>query len=95
MTVLEKAMTGDSKAIEQYFFKKDGSCRSDVEADIVFNQTLHYTERLRRIAVIREAQSFQRKATRTVKTRVSHIPFESRINEGDLLHARALGIRIA
>jgi hypothetical protein len=53
MTTFEKAMTGDRKSVERFFFDSKGRTRSDKEADIIFNFKLAETERIARVAAIR------------------------------------------
>lgn len=76
MTTFEKAMAGDERAIERYFFDSKGATRSDEECHIIFNLKLDYKERLRRVAVLREASSFSKQSRKATRLAVPHIPFE-------------------
>lgn len=94
MTTFEKAMTGDERAIERYFFTREGACRSDEESDIIFNMKVDYRVRLCCIAALREAQSLNKQPRKAARPAVSHVPFESLISNADVIHARALGVQL-
>lgn len=94
MTTFEKAMTGDEKSIEQFFFGKNGSTRSEMESRIIFNFDLHYKERLRRVSIIRAAQSIQGVPSNETALRVSHVSFDNLIIANDTHHTRSVGIQL-
>ena len=94
MTTFEKAMAGDGRAIERYFFDSKGATRSDEECHIIFNLKLDYQERLRRVAALREADSLNKQPRKATRPAVAHIPFELLISQVDAIHARALGVQL-
>lgn len=93
MTTFEKALAGDQRCIDRIFFNSKGSCRSDEEFEIVFNMRLPVAERLRRIAVLREARSFAKPARKIARPALS-VPFGALISQGDAIRARSLGVRL-
>ena len=93
MNLIERALAGDAKAIDKVFFNSKGGTRSDDESDIVFNTNLPERERVRRIAILREAKFFT-KPQRTAKVASKHVPFDVLVGEFDAYHARAFGVRL-
>lgn len=93
MTTFEKAMNGDGKSIEKVFFGSgNGRNLSDAECDIIFNVRLGHVEQLRRLSVVREAQSFRPKSRK--RNEPQYVPFDSLLTGEDTLRARALGVRL-
>lgn len=93
MTTFEKALAGDRRSIDRIFFNSKGDCRSDEESRIIFNMSLPVEERLRRIAVLREARSFVKPAHKAERS-VAHVPFGALISSADMIHAHSLGVQL-